>query len=312
MDELVTIITLTYNSKDLKPTIDSVLSQDYPNIQYIICDDCSTDLDLDYWSSYIDQHKRENLSELLVLRNETNLGTTRNMNKAYSHSKGKYIFNCSHDDAFSDASVISDWVNEFKTTKADIITAKRAVYEKGTERLLLYAPNNGVSKYFDKDSSFLFEQLAVKKNFVFGASTARTRDSLEKYGYCNEQYPFIEDYPMILKQARMGANIVFWDKVVIKYLLGGISSDTVKQSYLDEEESILVNEILPYTKNRKQVLAAHKRWLSLTKDKNKLLYAKTKYGSKSFKVLCRLLLMTINHPVYMFTKLTQATQTKAQ
>jgi glycosyltransferase involved in cell wall biosynthesis len=41
---VVTVITVTYNSgKYVRATIKSVLAQDYPNIEYIIADDCSKD-----------------------------------------------------------------------------------------------------------------------------------------------------------------------------------------------------------------------------------------------------------------------------
>ncbi|ENQ3107514.1 glycosyltransferase family 2 protein [Bacillus cereus] len=40
----VNVIITTYNMKDyLKETVDCVLRQDYPNLEIIVADDCSTD-----------------------------------------------------------------------------------------------------------------------------------------------------------------------------------------------------------------------------------------------------------------------------
>ena len=44
MDELISVIILTYNQeKYIQDTIRSVIDQDYPNLELLILDDCSTD-----------------------------------------------------------------------------------------------------------------------------------------------------------------------------------------------------------------------------------------------------------------------------
>ena len=49
----VSIITITYNSAEtIEDTIQSVLSQDYPNIEYIIVDGASKDRTLEIVEQY--------------------------------------------------------------------------------------------------------------------------------------------------------------------------------------------------------------------------------------------------------------------
>ena len=44
MDELISVIILTYNQeKYIQDTIRSVIDQDYPYLELVILDDCSTD-----------------------------------------------------------------------------------------------------------------------------------------------------------------------------------------------------------------------------------------------------------------------------
>ena len=69
---LVTIITPAYNRASfLDETIQSVLSQDYPNIEYIVLDDGSTD------------HTRQVLEEYtgrIILESHPNMGETATVN----------------------------------------------------------------------------------------------------------------------------------------------------------------------------------------------------------------------------------------
>ena len=51
---LVSIITVVYNnSKHIRGAIESVLSQDYPRIEHVVIDGCSTDGTLEIINSFI-------------------------------------------------------------------------------------------------------------------------------------------------------------------------------------------------------------------------------------------------------------------
>ena len=87
---LVTVITPVYNRADLvEETINSVLSQDYPNIEYIILDDGSTDNSWEAIQKYKDR---------AVLGRHENMGETRTVNKGFSMAKGEIIGVLSSDD----------------------------------------------------------------------------------------------------------------------------------------------------------------------------------------------------------------------
>lgn len=82
---LVSLITVTYNSSSyVRDAIDSVLTQTYKNIEFIIGDDCSTDATWDIICSYHDDR-------IIKYRNASNLKEYPNRNKAISLARGKYI-----------------------------------------------------------------------------------------------------------------------------------------------------------------------------------------------------------------------------
>lgn len=297
MKDLITVITLTYNSKDLGPTIDSILKQDYPRIQYIISDDCSTNLNLSYWKDYIEKKKSKNIEEILILTSNKNQGIIRNLNKATKRASGKYVYLCSHDDQLFDEKVLSDWTEEFICTGADVICGKRAIYDENMLKFQGYAPTPKEIGYFSDTSQELFENLATHTNFIFGASTARTKESFEKYGYYDEKYKNIEDYPAMLKISRQGGKIKYFDRVVLKYRRGGIST-TISEKYLADEDCVFENEILPYTIHPKDAVRNHEDFKLEARLNNKRIELIQKYGENSCVLMVYKIYTWLKYPVH--------------
>jgi glycosyltransferase involved in cell wall biosynthesis len=103
---LVTIITPVYNRADLvEETIQSVLSQDYPNIEYILLDDGSRDNSWDILQTYKDR---------ATLERHANMGETQTVNKGLSMAKGEIIGIVNSDDPLLPGAV-SKIVRQFLT-----------------------------------------------------------------------------------------------------------------------------------------------------------------------------------------------------
>jgi glycosyltransferase involved in cell wall biosynthesis len=93
--QLVSIIMPVYNGGQyLSRAIESVLSQTYVNLEFLIIDDCSTDDSLEVIKSYSD-------SRIKLTVNDYNLGSLLSRNKLFKKASGKYI-------AFQDADDLSD------------------------------------------------------------------------------------------------------------------------------------------------------------------------------------------------------------
>ena len=93
---LVTIITPTYNRGDLlAETMDSVLSQDYSPIEYIVIDDGSTDNTKEIVKKF---QKIKIPGKKIIYVQQKNLGETASVNRGLKLAKGKFIGIINSDD----------------------------------------------------------------------------------------------------------------------------------------------------------------------------------------------------------------------
>lgn len=101
---LVSIIITSYNRAHLIPkAIESAMAQDYPNLEIIISDNCSTDATDEVVKKYTADPR------VKYSRNAENIGMIPNFRKAtYELSKGEYITYVSSDDYLIDNSFVSE------------------------------------------------------------------------------------------------------------------------------------------------------------------------------------------------------------
>ena len=93
---LISIAVCTYNGeKYLAEQLDSLVGQDYSNLEIVIVDDCSSDKTYNLLEQY--QHKYHQIS---IYRNNENLGFNKNFERALSLCQGSYIAIADQDDVW--------------------------------------------------------------------------------------------------------------------------------------------------------------------------------------------------------------------
>lgn len=113
----VSIVTTSFNSiETIRATIDSVLQQTYPDIEYIIKDGGSTDGTVDIIKEYEPEfHGR------MKWTSEKDKGIYDGMNKGIQMSSGDVIGTLNSDDFFTNEHVIENLVTAMKEKKVDAV-----------------------------------------------------------------------------------------------------------------------------------------------------------------------------------------------
>lgn len=184
---LVTIVTPSYNQgRFLKRTIDSVLGQTYPHIEYMVMDGGSTDESVEILKSYNNQ---------FYWVSEPDGGQTAAINKGFARSNGQIHAYLNSDDVLLPNSVekIVDYFK--KNPHADMVY--------------------GLADYIDEDDSFIGTYKTQDYSFATlvndccvcqPAAFWRQRIA-EKTGPFNEELEFAMDYEYWLRIDRAGGRI---------------------------------------------------------------------------------------------------------
>lgn len=134
---LVTIYMPTYNRPELlKRAVESVLNQDYKNIELIVVDDRSTD----HTPDYLMQISQED-SRLKYFINEENSGACVSRNRAIFSAKGEFITGLDDDDYFL-PNHISSLVHFWMKNEEDNIAIYTNMYvQKKEKKVKIKKPN---------------------------------------------------------------------------------------------------------------------------------------------------------------------------
>ena len=133
----VSIITVCYNSSQfIRSAIESVLSQSYGDIEYIVIDGASTDGTLEIINEY------NNIADII---SEPDRGIYDAMNKGLSRATGDIIGILNSDDFYRDLNVITDVVKMFKDNpKTDLVLGNVDFVRSDelTRRIRLYSSSS--------------------------------------------------------------------------------------------------------------------------------------------------------------------------
>ena len=101
------VVTITYNAAAvLRPTLDSVMMQDYPNVEHLIIDGASTDETLAIAKAYQKQSDEVENGHVVKIQSEPDKGLYDAMNKGLRLATGDYIVFMNAGDRFPEADTL--------------------------------------------------------------------------------------------------------------------------------------------------------------------------------------------------------------
>lgn len=206
----VSIITVCKNAQDtIGRTIQSVISQDYQDIEYLIIDGDSTDETL----NTVNQYRRK----INVVISEADKGLYYAMNKGIERSTGDIIYFLNAGDMLFKANTISKVVKAFEKTHVDIIYGDIALYNPNQPQKLILRSQKNVSNFFLVHDTIYHQSIFTKKRIFL------------KYGKFNTQYKLSADYEWILRSfIKYKVPNFHLNQPVAKFLRGGLSSNEIK------------------------------------------------------------------------------------
>ena len=219
----VSIITVCFNSAlTLRDTIDSVLSQDHKDIEYIIIDGGSTD-----GTTAIIQEYGLAITKWV---SEPDRGIYDAMNKGIGMASGDVIGFLNSDDMYMNQSSISQLIHKMNEEHADCVFADLIyVDSKKINRVLRYY-NSG---HF-KPSRFQFGWMPAHPTFL------AKKTIYDRVGIFSLQYKIAADYELLIRILwKDRAKYAYLPKPVVKMRAGGISTAGLSHSLLLNQENVM-------------------------------------------------------------------------
>lgn len=208
MTVTVSVVTVVYNNVNtVCDAVESVLGQDYHNVEYIIIDGGSTDGTLDVLSQY-----RADIDRLI---SEPDDGIYDAMNKGIRSACGDVVGILNSDDFYADAQVLSKVAQTFKREATDCVYGD-----------LIYIHPDNEEKILRYWKAGTFSPLRFHFGWMPPHPTVFMKRRLyEQYGLFRPELTNSADYELLLRMLyRYKASAAYIPQVLVHMRAGGHSN----------------------------------------------------------------------------------------
>jgi glycosyltransferase involved in cell wall biosynthesis len=192
---LVSIICLCYNqARFLNEALQSVLTQDYPNLELILVDDASTDDSVSLMRAFVAEHPGTQLLPISV-----NGGNCRAFNQGLALARGKYVIDLAADDVMLPKRV-SRQVAAFEALDDSygvVYTNARLIDENSADLGLFYSDQKVISQLPIGD----VYRAVLGKTFICPPTMMMKKRVLDELGGYDESLNY-EDFDFWVRSSR--------------------------------------------------------------------------------------------------------------
>lgn len=221
----ISIITVSYNSSTtIRGTIESVLSQCYSNIEYIIVDGLSKDNTVSIIKEY-----ESKFNGRLRWISEKDKGLYDAMNKGLRMATGDVVGIINSDDYYHHSDVISKIANIFKYQTVEAIYADvRFVNPDNLDKTVRYYSSKNFSP-----ARFRFGFMPAHPTFF------TYKKFFDEFGYYKTDYKIAADYELLIRFLfTNNLNYKYIPLDVMKMRTGGASTASIKSNILLNKEIV--------------------------------------------------------------------------
>jgi glycosyltransferase len=208
----ISVLTVSYNAeKYLDATINSVLSQSYPNVEYIIIDGNSSDNTVSIIKKYEDKITR--------WVSEKDRGMFDALNKGISMATGDVIGMLHTDDFYPNTEVLKQVAAAFEQSDAEVVYGDLE-YVHPTETDKVY--RNWKGKSFRRNR-FLWGWMPAHTTFYIKKNT------ISRFGEYNLDFKTAADYEFMLRYLyKNKVKAHYLPILLVKMRTGGMSNSNIK------------------------------------------------------------------------------------
>tara|TARA_Y100000746_G_scaffold227817_1_gene234993 strand:- start:1210 stop:1971 length:762 start_codon:yes stop_codon:yes gene_type:complete len=226
----ISIITVSFNSeKTIKDTIESVLSQTYNNIEYLIIDANSSDATIKIINSF------GNKIDYFI--SESDNGIYDGMNKGIKQASGDVIGILNSDDIYENNYIIEEVVTSFLNNEKDILYGDLVYIDSKSNNLIRYWK----SGFYNRKLLRMGWMLPHPTLFV-------RRDIYMKYGYYSDKLKSAADYEMMIRLLyKHECSAYYLAKVMVKMKTGGYSNKSIFNRIRGNKEDVMAWKLNGYS-----------------------------------------------------------------